>query len=226
MRSWRSSEISSRPRAALAKPGSTASSSTPAHGYLLSSFLSPHTNRRTDEWGGTFENRARVLVEILGGIRSLLGGGFPVIAKLNSSDFLDGGFTVDESVKAATILEAAGIDGIEVSGGMAEAGRGSIWPGLRKPEDEGYFVAVAARIKAAVKVPLFGLGGIRTLQVAENFVREGLIDLVSLSRPFIREPHLVKDFREGRVARSGCISCNKCMNLRGIRCGHLETKKA
>jgi 2,4-dienoyl-CoA reductase-like NADH-dependent reductase (Old Yellow Enzyme family) len=196
-----------------------------AHGYLLSSFLSPHTNRRTDAWGGPLENRVRVVVEIVRGIRSLLGRGFPVIVKLNSTDFLDGGLTVDESVRAAVILEQAGIDGVEVSGGMAEAGRGSIWAGLKAPEDEGYFVAAAARIKAAVNVPVLGLGGIRSLEVAEEFVREGRVDIVSMSRPFIRDPELVRNFREGRLAVSECISCNKCMNPRGIRCGDLEVKK-
>jgi 2,4-dienoyl-CoA reductase-like NADH-dependent reductase (Old Yellow Enzyme family) len=196
-----------------------------AHGYLLSGFLSPHTNRRTDEWGGPLENRARVIVEILRGIRKLLGR-FPVIAKLNSSDLLpEGGLTVEESVRAAALLEAAGLDGVEVSGGMAEAGRGSIWPGLRKPEDEGYFVEAAAKVKAAVKVPVFGLGGIRSLEIAERFVRAGRVDLVSMSRPFIRDPYLVRRFREGKLAMSECISCNKCNNPRGIRCGDLEAKK-
>jgi 2,4-dienoyl-CoA reductase-like NADH-dependent reductase (Old Yellow Enzyme family) len=190
-----------------------------AHGYLLSSFLSPHANRRRDEWGGPLENRTRIILEILRGIKALLGSGFPVIAKLNSSDLLEGGLTVDESVKASVLLEAGGIDGIEVSGGMAEAGRGSIWPGLRAKEDEGYFVGAAARIKAAVRIPVFGLGGIRSFEVAEKIVREGQADLISMSRPFIRDPYVVRNFREGRVSKSDCISCNKCMNLRGIRCG-------
>jgi 2,4-dienoyl-CoA reductase-like NADH-dependent reductase (Old Yellow Enzyme family) len=196
-----------------------------AHGYLLSSFLSPHTNRRADEWGGPLENRVRVIIEIQRGIRRLLGR-FPIIAKLNSSDLLpEGGLTVEESVRAAVLLEAEGLDGVEVSGGMAEAGRGSIWPGLRIPEDEGYFVDAAAKVKAAVKVPVFGLGGIRSLGTAERFVREGRVDLVSMSRPFIRDPFLVKRFREGKLAMSECISCNKCNNPRGIRCGELEAKK-
>jgi 2,4-dienoyl-CoA reductase-like NADH-dependent reductase (Old Yellow Enzyme family) len=193
-----------------------------AHGYLLSSFLSPHTNRRTDRWGGPIENRARILVEILTGIRTLLGRGFTVIVKLNTTDFLDGGLTVEDSVRAGAILESARIDGIEASGGMAEAGRGSIWAGLRKEEDEGYFVAAASRIKAAVKVPVFGLGGIRTFAAAERIVEEGRADLVSLSRPFIRDPRLVLNFREGRLSKAECISCNKCMNLRGIRCAELR----
>ncbi len=197
-----------------------------AHGYLLSSFLSPHTNRRTDEWGGPLENRARIVVEIVRGIRKLPGR-FPVIAKLNATDLLpQGGLTLDESVRAAALFEAEGLDGVEVSGGMAEAGRGSIWPGLRKPEDEGYFVDAAARVKAAVNVPVFGLGGIRSLEVAERFVREGLVDVISMSRPFIRDPYLVKRFREGRLTLAECISCNKCNNPRGIRCAELKAKKS
>ncbi len=193
-----------------------------AHGYLLSSFLSPHTNRRTDSWGGPIESRARVVVEIIRGIRKLLGP-FPVIAKLNATDLLpEGGLTLEESVRAAALFEAAGLDGVEVSGGMAEAGRGSIWPGIRRPEDEGYFVKAASAVKAAVKVPVFGLGGIRTLEVAEKFVREGFVDLVSMSRPFIRDPYLVRNFREGRLALAECISCNKCNNPRGISCGNLK----
>jgi len=196
-----------------------------AHGYLLSSFLSPHTNRRADEWGGPVENRARVLVEILRGVKSACGRDFPVIVKLNSTDFLEGGLVLEDAVRVARMIEAEGIDGIEVSGGMAEAGRGSVWAGLRGEDEEGYFVENAARIKRAVRVPVFALGGIRTLAVAERIVREGRADLVSLSRPLIRDPFLVKHFREGLAAKSECISCNKCFNPRGIRCAELTKKR-
>jgi 2,4-dienoyl-CoA reductase-like NADH-dependent reductase (Old Yellow Enzyme family) len=196
-----------------------------AHGYLISSFLSPHTNRRTDEWGGTVENRARVLLEVLRGVKSACGRDFPVLVKLNSTDFLEGGLTVDDAVRVARLLDGDGIDGIEVSGGMAEAKKGSIWPGLRREEDEGYFVENAARIKKAVRVPVFGLGGIRTLAAAERMVASGRVDLVSLSRPLIRDPFLVKHFREGAAAKSECISCNKCHSLRGIRCADLNKGK-
>jgi 2,4-dienoyl-CoA reductase-like NADH-dependent reductase (Old Yellow Enzyme family) len=195
-----------------------------AHGYLLSSFLSPHTNRRSDEWGGPLENRARALLEVLRGVKTSCGRDFPVMVKLNSTDFLDGGLSPDEAVEVSVMLEAGGIDAIEVSGGMAEAGRGSVWPGLRGEDEEGYFVENAARIKKAVRVPVSGLGGIRTLAVAERIVRDGLVDMVSLSRPLIREPLLVKHFREGSVTRSACISCNKCFNPRGIRCAELVRK--
>ena len=196
-----------------------------AHGYLISSFLSPHTNRRTDEWGGSVENRARVLIETLRGVKATCGPDFPVVVKLNSTDFLPGGLTAEDAVRIAVMLEAGGIDGIEVSGGMAEAGKGSIWPGLRSEEDEGYFVESAARIKKAVGVPVFGLGGIWTLAVAERMIADGRVDLVSLSRPFIRDPFLVKHFREGLADKSECISCNKCHSLRGIRCAELAKKR-
>ncbi|NTV80059.1 MAG: NADH:flavin oxidoreductase [Candidatus Aminicenantes bacterium] len=192
-----------------------------AHGYLISSFLSPHTNRRTDEWGGPVENRARVLLEVLRGAKAACGRGFPVIVKLNSTDFLEGGLTLDDAVRVACLLEAEGIDAIEVSGGMAEAGRGSVWPGLRSRDEEGYFVENAARIKRAVEVPVFGLGGIRTLAVAERIVEESRADLISLSRPLIRDPFLIKRFREGLASVSECTSCNKCFNPRGIRCAEL-----
>lgn len=196
-----------------------------AHGYLLSSFISPHVNRRTDEWGGSPENRARMPLEIVRRIKQANGPEFPLIVKLNSTDFLPDGLQVDDSIAVAKMLEEAGVDGIEVSGGMAESGRGSVWIGLRAEEDEGYFVENAARIKAAVKVPIFGLGGNRTFAVMERFVAEGKADLISLSRPLIRDPHLIKKFRAGEISKSECISCNKCFNPRGISCGELKEKR-
>jgi len=192
-----------------------------AHGYLLSSFLSPHTNRRTDGWGGSLANRVRVAVEILRGLKAGAGRDFPVMAKLNTTDFLEHGLSLDDAVAAARIFEAEGLDGIEVSGGMAESGKGSVWTGVRAEADEGYFVENAAAVKRAIRIPVSGLGGIRTLAVAERFVAEGRMDLVSMSRPFIRDPFLARRFREGAIDRSECISCNKCFNLRGIRCAQV-----
>jgi 2,4-dienoyl-CoA reductase-like NADH-dependent reductase (Old Yellow Enzyme family) len=195
-----------------------------AHGYLLSSFISPHTNRRQDEYGGSLENRARIVREILRGIKNLAGPCFPVIAKLNSQDFLPGELELEESVEIARMLESDGLDGVEVSGGMSEAGRGSVWQGLRPKEEEGYFVDSATRFKAALRIPVFGLGGFRTFAVMARAVKEGRVDLISLSRPLIREPALVKKFRLGEVKKSECISCNKCFNPRGITCGDLAVK--
>jgi 2,4-dienoyl-CoA reductase-like NADH-dependent reductase (Old Yellow Enzyme family) len=193
-----------------------------AHGYLLGSFLSPHTNKRSDFWGGPLRRRARIISEIIRGVKAECGAGFPVIVKLNSSDLMPGGLEVEEAVEAAVILAADGVDGLEVSGGSSEAGRGSMWPGLRPEEDEGYFVPSASRIKAAVRVPVFALGGLRTFRAMEKIVREGLADLISLSRPFIREPWLVRKFRTGEVNASECVSCNKCLNPRGVACAELR----
>jgi 2,4-dienoyl-CoA reductase-like NADH-dependent reductase (Old Yellow Enzyme family) len=95
---------------------------------------------------------------------------------------------------------------------------------LRSEDEECYFAANASAIKAAVRVTVFALGGVRTLAVAERLVREGRADLVSLSRPLIRDPFLVKHFREGLTSKSECISCNKCFNPRGIRCAELKKK--
>ncbi|NOR53380.1 MAG: NADH:flavin oxidoreductase [Candidatus Aminicenantes bacterium] len=195
-----------------------------AHGYLLSSFISPYTNRRKDEWGGPLSNRLRIVVEIIRGIKGLEGKEFPLIVKLNSSDFLPHGLKLEESIEIAKILEKEGIDAIEVSGGMAEAGKGSVWKGLRSEEEEAYFVDNAARIKKAISIPVFALGGIRSFSVMEKIIEKGKSDLISLSRPFIRDPLMVMKFRTGMIQKSECISCNKCFNLRGISCAELKKK--
>ena len=99
-----------------------------AHGYLLSSFISPYTNRRKDEWGGTLTNRLRIVVEIIQGIKELLGKEFPLIVKLNSSDFLPEGLNIDESIEIAKILESEGTVGLEISGGKMR--EGYLWTAL------------------------------------------------------------------------------------------------
>ena len=193
-----------------------------AHGYLLSSFISPYTNRRSDEWGGSLLNRLRIVEEIIEGIKGSAGRNFPVIVKLNSEDFLSEGLVLEESIEIAKRLEKIGVDGIEVSGGMAEAGKGSVWKGLRGEDEEGYFVENASKIKQAVTIPVFGLGGIRTFSVMERIIGEGKADLISMSRAFIRDPSLVQKFRDGEIQKSECISCNRCFNLRGISCADLK----
>ena len=195
-----------------------------AHGYLLGSFLSPHTNRRTDAWGGPIQNRARIVSEIIRGIKAAAGADFPVAIKLNSSDLMPGGLDIEAAVEAARRFVSDGLDAVEVSGGTSESGRGSMWPGVRPEEEEGYFVDAASRVKGAVKIPVFGLGGLRTFREMEKVVREGRADLVSMSRPFIREPGLVRLFREGKIKKSECLSCNKCFNPRGIACGDLAVR--
>jgi 2,4-dienoyl-CoA reductase-like NADH-dependent reductase (Old Yellow Enzyme family) len=197
-----------------------------AHGYLLSSFLSPHTNRRSDQWGGALANRMRIILQIIQGIQSGSGRDFPVMVKMNSTDLLPKGLNIEEAKAAAVILERAGIHAIEVSGGMSEAGRASVWKGPFTEAEEGYFLENAFHIKSAVTIPVLGLGGFRTFAKMEKAVQEGRADMISMSRPFIRTPDLIYRFKTGKINKSDCISCNKCFNPRGIECGDLKTSRS
>jgi len=184
-----------------------------AHGYLLSQFLSPYFNKRTDEFGGSLENRARIVLAILDGIKAICGETFPVLIKLNSSDFLDGGLNVEESLAIARLLEQAGIDGIEMSGGTGDAA-GDFTPirrgRLPSEDQEVYYRDAAQQFKTILEVPLILVGGIRSYTVAERLIEDGIADYISLSRPFIREPHLVARWKSGDTEKSACGSCNMC----------------
>ena len=184
-----------------------------AHGYLISQFLSPFYNKRADAYGGSLENRAQLVLAILRSIRSALGDKFPVLIKLNSDDFLEGGFTKREMVQVAAMMETQGIDAIEVSGGTHLSP--TEYSFSRKtgivPEDEELYFPEAARLyKNKVNVPLLLVGGIRSYSVAEQVVNEGLADYVSLCRPLIREPNLIGRWKSGDTRRAACISCNEC----------------
>jgi 2,4-dienoyl-CoA reductase-like NADH-dependent reductase (Old Yellow Enzyme family) len=194
-----------------------------AHGYLLSEFISPYTNRRQDAWGGSTERRCKIIVHIIEGIKDLVGTDFPLLVKLNSEDGVPGGLTIEESVKVARVLDAAGIDAIEVSGGIREAQGFSSRKDISTIEEEGYFVPAAAKIKAAVGVPVAVVGGLRSLSLMEEIIVSGKADLISMSRPFINEPDIVLKFQRGETAKSECLSCNLCYNPEGIRCA--ETNK-
>jgi 2,4-dienoyl-CoA reductase-like NADH-dependent reductase (Old Yellow Enzyme family) len=199
-----------------------------AHGYLISSFNSPHTNLRTDKWGGNLENRMRFLMETYRRVRTKVGDDYPVLVKLNAADFLDGGIEIDESVQIAKALSAEGIDAIEISGSMFESykGKGTARTRIRKPEQEAYFLPYAERIKKAVgDVPVILVGGIRSVSVMERIISEGNADFISMSRPLIREPDLPDRIRDGKQ-KADCISCNGCMSSRVdvIRCVQLSKK--
>jgi 2,4-dienoyl-CoA reductase-like NADH-dependent reductase (Old Yellow Enzyme family) len=184
-----------------------------AHGYLISQFLSPFYNKRTDTFGGSLENRARFALSVLSGVRSAVGAHFPVMIKINSDDFLDGGFTLEEMLQVAAMLEAAGIDAIEISGGThLSPGKYSFSrkTGIVPAEKEIYFKDAALRYKERITAPLMLVGGIRSFDVSGQVVSEGMADYVSLCRPFIREPHLVSRWKSGETRRATCISCNEC----------------
>lgn len=190
-----------------------------AHGYLLSAFLSPYTNRRTDAWGGSIENRCRILREIVTRGRRVVGDSYPVLVKINSTDGFvgDGYLTLSDTVAAVRSLVAWGVSAVEVSGGHREARSVMSRPGIKGPEQEAYFADAARALKAAVNVPVILVGGLRSLSVMEHAVASGAADLVALSRPLISEPDLVNRFRAGQ-AKAICSSCNACFNPAGLRC--------
>ncbi|MBI5015320.1 MAG: NADH:flavin oxidoreductase [Deltaproteobacteria bacterium] len=194
-----------------------------AHGYLLSQFLSPAFNRREDEYGGTVENRARAALAVLGRVRSAVGKNYPVLVKINSQDFMAGGLSEDDSLQAALLLEEAGIDAVEVSGGTMLSG--DLIPPRAKintEEKEAYFRDAAKRLKERLRIPVILVGGVRSFDLAERLVKEGYADYISMSRPFIREPDLVRRWRSGDLRRATCASDNQCFGAamagEGIYC--------
>lgn len=194
-----------------------------AHGYLLSQSLSPAFNKRTDAYGGPVENRARFLLEVLEALRKALGRDFPVLIKMNSRDFLEGGLELEDAVKVGRMLEDRGIDAIELSGGTFLSGELSPSRTKISSEDkEAYFRDAAKRFKETISVPLILVGGMRSLDLAEKLVQEGYADYISMSRPFIREPGLIRRWEDGDRSRAKCVSDNQCfgpaMAGEGIYC--------
>ena len=181
-----------------------------AHGYLINQFLSPLTNQRSDGYGGPFENRARFMMEVYGSVRDAVGEGFPVMIKLNGADNLEGGLSAEDAREAARMLDKAGIDAIEVSGGTAASGEeGPVRGKINKPEREGYNLPTAREIKKAVSCPVMVVGGFRSFEVVEDAIKND-VDYVSLARPLIREPGLPARWQSGDRAKAKCISCSKC----------------
>lgn len=164
-----------------------------AHGYLLSQFLSPRSNQRGDEWGGSLQNRARLLRDVVAAVRAAVGRDFPVAVKLNSADFQKGGFAFDEALQVADWLAAASVDLIEVSGGTYEQPKLLGMEGIEPVDGQGvqettlareaYFVDFARAMQARVTVPLMVTGGLRRRDAMEEVVASGAADVVGLGRP-------------------------------------------
>jgi len=180
-----------------------------AHGFLVNQFLSPAFNKRTDAYGGSIENRCRAVLEILANMRSHVGDNFPILIKLNSEDIIDGGLTVNDALQAALILQDAGIDAIELSGGTVVTGDHTLTE-IDTEEKEAYWRKAAKEFKQKITIPLILVGGIRSLQLAEKLYDEGYADYFSMSRPFIREPALVARWESGNLAKATCLSDNLC----------------
>ncbi len=186
-----------------------------AHSYLFSQFLSPASNRRTDAWGGDLEGRMRFPLQVIEAIRKALGKEFPLFVKLGVQDTVEGGLTLEEGCIVARRLSGQGLDAIEVSEGLETEGANHIRTGIDAPEKEAYYAAWAGQVKKAVDVPVILVGGLRSCEVMEEIVRQGGADLVSLCRPFIREPQLVNRWRTKDRSTAKCISCNLCLKRIG-----------
>jgi 2,4-dienoyl-CoA reductase-like NADH-dependent reductase (Old Yellow Enzyme family) len=183
-----------------------------AHAYLLAQFLSPYTNRRTDQWGGSFENRLRLHGEIYRNIKAKVGNDYPVLLKLGVEDGFPGGLTFEEGKKAAHLLARSGYDALEVSSGLRGLGyeKAEFRTKITSRGREAYFRDWCADIKKTVQVPVMMVGGLRSIELMEEVVQKGEADFVSLSRPLIREPALITRWRNGSRRKAACISCNRC----------------
>ncbi len=195
-----------------------------AHGYLFCEFLSPFYNKRTDEYGGSLENRTRIVLESYRAIRETVGSSFPVLIKINSEDFLENGLTVKETIEISGMLENEGIDAIEMSGGTIQSDKKlvPVRAGIDSEEKEVFYREAATSFKKQINVPLILVGGVRSYNIAEQLIADGITDYISLSRPLIREPGLINRWKSGDHSKAECISCNACfrpaMKGEGIYC--------
>jgi len=200
-----------------------------AHGWLLSQFLSPVFNRRNDKYGGSLENRARIIREIVNEIRQTCGSDFLILIKINSDDFMEGGFAPEEMVEVSKMLEKDGVDAIELSGGTAAAYYTGDLDGTFAPVKKGpvYYKEAAQLLKKALGIPVILVGGIRTFNEADGLVKDGVTDYISLCRPLICEPDLISRWKSGDTHDAACVSDDGClqMGLEGkiVQCVHQVT---
>ena len=211
------------------------------HGYLISQFLSPHTNRRRDRWGGSLENRYRFASLVVRKVRAALGAGFPILAKMNLRDGFEGGLELDEAVEVARLFEADGVDALVLSGGFVSkvpmyVMRGEVpfkefYEGQRSvtkkvgimlmgkvlvkqfPYRDNYFLEESRAVRSAVTIPLVQVGGLRRLDDMETICADDGFELRALARPLIIEPDLVARMERGEAEASRCEPCNKCVGV-------------
>jgi 2,4-dienoyl-CoA reductase-like NADH-dependent reductase (Old Yellow Enzyme family) len=186
-----------------------------AHGYLMSQFQSPLLNHRTDKWGGNAENRRRFHLEVIREVRKQVGEDFPLMIKYGIQDDGEEGLSLSEGLDTVRHMVREGIDGIEIS---ANIGRAAIMAPKKGEPERAYFRDRTAAVKRTVDVPVILVGGVRSLEMAQNIVDSGDADLISMCRPFIREPDLVARWGRGDTSPAKCISCFKCSGIaaRGV----------
>jgi len=180
-----------------------------AHGYLICSFLSSFSNRRSDRYGGDIDGRTRFARDVLNAVRNQVGPDFPIICRLSGDEYVDGGLKIEETKQIAQILEKEGADALHVSACNVVSGY------LNQPPyyvEEGVFVHLAEAIKSVVNIPVITVGRIRNPVMADQIVRDGKADFVSMGRALIADPYLPKKAEEGRFEEIiPCISCNRCI---------------
>jgi 2,4-dienoyl-CoA reductase-like NADH-dependent reductase (Old Yellow Enzyme family) len=217
-----------------------------AHGYLITQFYSPFMNKRTDEYGGNTENRARFVLELLKECRKRVGNNFPITMKMNGSDRIEGGLDVNEAVGLARIFSNAGFDALEISSYIWEAGIQekiiSLPPEsqrkLRERGIEAYNLEYARKIKNKLlktnNIPIIVVGGLYRFETISNIINNTPIEFCSLCRPLISQPNLVSIWKEGPpFPESECIHCNACTQaflvrgpkFKGLRCVWKERVK-
>lgn len=188
-----------------------------AHGYLISQFLNPLANRRTDQWGGSLENRSRFLLRTLAAVRDAVGPGFPVAIKLNASDFQKGGFTNAECVALVKELNRSGLDLLELSGGSLEQPKivgvairdqGEDGPRPSTIKREAYFIEFASAVKAAAAMPVMVTGGFRTATAMIEAIENGDLDLIGLGRPLIADPETPRRLLSGEIDQASTSEAN------------------
>lgn len=218
-----------------------------ANGYLISQFRSPISNRREDEWGGSAEARERFPIAVVEAVREALPDEVGLTMKLGFRDIVDEpGLELDEAVAGAGRIAAAGLDAIEVSSNlMSDYVSASIRSYVavdrrraledllvhrlhRSPEAEAYFRPFARRLRDQVDTKIVLVGGLRRTETMERILESGDADFVSMARPFIREPDLVRKLEAGRTGLVACVSCNMCLmheDVHGIRCWRMPRKR-
>lgn len=208
------------------------------HNYLLSAFLSPALNKRTDRWGGSVSNRTEFARQVTRAVRAAVGPSMAVIAKLNMVDGYPGGIWLDESLEAAKLLESDGVlDALELTGGsslknpmylfkgdapireMAKAFPQPLRTGFQLlgsrflpsyPFEEAYFLPFARQFRDALTMPIVLLGGINRVETIQGAMAEGF-EFVAMGRALLREPNLIRRWQEGSLSEGLCVHCNKCM---------------
>lgn len=178
-----------------------------AHGYLLSQFLDPYHNQRTDQYGGSITNRSRIILEVYHAVRDKVGKDYHISMKINCRDFRADGFQFEECIDVCKRLDAAGIDSIEISGGD--------W---RTRQDESFYLEEASAIADLIKCPVILTGGNRDIKKIEKILNKTNIQLIGLSRPLLAEPDLINRWSKGDEKKSKCINCSRCLKNNPRRC--------